>query len=935
MQYRFLRDLILLIALIATLGVPAFAADPLAVRYYEDAVKRFNTGDFKGAEIQLKNSLTQDPSQLSARILMGKVQLELGNAVQAEEELAMAEKLGADPILTVLSLAQARNRSGKFQVNLDTLVPTQFPIDQQADLWVELGIARLKNNDQAGAQIAFEAALKIEPLHGGGKLGLARIPLQRGNYAEAERLADLAISNTPDNADAWFAMASAIHAQGRYLDAANAYAQARDRNTNFAAAGLGEASALLDAGETAKASALLKDLRVTFPEMPDVPYLHSLALQQLGLKEEAKLARRAAGELLDPVEPSDLIDNPALLVLVGRLGLENGQLERAYQAMSLYLEARPADIEGRKLQGKIALSMGKPGEARRALVPIVTAGQADAEVLGLLGDASAQQNDHLAAESYYRDAIANYEGGPAIIGRLAASQYRQGQRESALNNLERLSDISPPGTTAGISLYTAMLHFAERRLDKAREITEKVIAEQPESIIALNLQAALSIAEGDNATAHRQLTSLLAKAPEFRPARYNLAKLHVIQGQHQKANSVLARLLADNPNDVRALQELGRLALAQNDRRAAIQHYEKISRIDNKALLPLTELIGIYLQEERLADATQVALNLNRALPDNFDVHIVLAQVQIARDEEQEAQATLKKAGVLAGYDPRRLFRAAQLQKTVSAYEDAVIILEKLLRERPDSLVARGELADTYFRQEKHGAAQAELDKILATSPDSLYGLALRGDIYLAQEQPEKAIQSFSHALQLSNRPELVVSLSRAHAIAGHTDRAINGLQAWHDAHPEEVITLRALAEARHQLGETNAARLLYEKLAMLTPEDPFVHNNIANLMADIDSELAFKAARRAHELAPTNPAILDTMGWALVQVGDLDAGLAMLRDAVARDGRSATIRYHLGVALQEFGSLRESKRELTEALRLTDNAAWADDAKQRLQRLQ
>ncbi len=934
MQYRFLRELILPIALITTLVMPAFAADPLAVRYYEDAVKRFNASDFKGAEIQLKNSLTQDPSQLSARILMGKVQLQLGNNAQAEEELAMAEKLGADTVLTALPLAQARNRSGEYKVNLDTLVPTQFPIDQQADLWVELGIARLKNKDQAGAQIAFEAALRIEPLHGGGKLGLARIPLQKGDYTTAERLAEAAINNDPNNSDAWFVKASAIHAQGRYLDAVQAYAQARNLNPNFAAAGLGEASALMDAEEIGKASALLKDLRTTFPGMPDAPYLHSLALQRLGLGEEAKLARRAAADLLDPIEPRDLAHSPALLMLAGRLSLENGQLERAYQALSLYLEARPADVDGRKLLGRIALSMRKPGEARRALVPIINAGQADAEVLGLLGDASAQQNDHLAAESYYRDAIANYKGGPAIIGRLGASQYRQGQRELALRNLEKLVDSTPPGTTTGVSLYTAMLHFAERRLGKAREITERVLKEQPDSLIALNLQAALSIAEGDNATAHRQLASLVKRAPEFRPARYNLAKLYAIENQHQKANRVLARLLADNPDDIRALQELGRLALAQNDKRTAVQHYEKIRKIDGKALLPLTELIRIYLQEGQLSDAMQVALTLNRTLPDNFDVHLALAQVQIARNETQDAQATLNRTAILAGYDPRRLFRTIQLQKSAGAYDDAVTTLEKLLREKPDSLVARGALADTYFRQEKFGAAQEEISKVLAIEPDSVYGLALRGDIYLAQEQPEKAIENFRRARNISDRPELVVSLFRARALADQSDDAIQDLQAWHNANPDERITLRALAEARHQRGEVDQALKLYQQLAELTPEDPFVHNNIANLMADIDSELAFKAARRAHELAPTNPAILDTMGWALVQVGDLDAGLAMLRDAVARNGRSATIRYHLGVALQEFGSLKESKRELAEALRLSENATWAEDAKQRLQRL-
>jgi hypothetical protein len=69
--------------------------------------------------------------------------------------------------------------------------------------------------------------------------------------------------------------------------------------------------------------------------------------------------------------------------------------------------------------------------------------------------------------------------------------------------------------------------------------------------------------------------------------------------------------------------------------------------------------------------------------------------------------------------------------------------------------------------------------------------------------------------------------------------------------------------------------------------------------------------------------------------VGELNEGLSLLREAVARNGQSATIRYHLGVALEEFGSLSESKRELTRALRLAGGAPWANDAKRRLQRLQ
>jgi Flp pilus assembly protein TadD len=152
--------------------------------------------------------------------------------------------------------------------------------------------------------------------------------------------------------------------------------------------------------------------------------------------------------------------------------------------------------------------------------------------------------------------------------------------------------------------------------------------------------------------------------------------------------------------------------------------------------------------------------------------------------------------------------------------------------------------------------------------------------------------------------------------------------------HPDNVSMIRAAAERLHQLGRTEKARSYYEQLVRLRPDDHYAFNNLANLLDQIDNESAFKAARRAYELAPNDPSILDTYGWALVQIGDLDKGLALLREAVARNGRSAVTRYHLGVALEEYGSSREAKRQIKEALSLNASARWSDDAMRRLERL-
>ena len=204
------------LVLVLTLGLAATAGavDALATRYYEDAVARFSAGDLRGAEIQLKNTLTRDPGQLAARILMGRVQLGLERPREAEESLIEAEKLGADPLLTALPLARARNALSKYADNIQKIVPTRAPPALQPDLWVELGLARLYSQDPDGAEIAFQEALKIDPSHLAARVGLARIPLADQRFDAATRAADAVIAANPDAADAWYVKGAAAHGQG-------------------------------------------------------------------------------------------------------------------------------------------------------------------------------------------------------------------------------------------------------------------------------------------------------------------------------------------------------------------------------------------------------------------------------------------------------------------------------------------------------------------------------------------------------------------------------------------------------------------------------------------------------------------------------------------------------------------------------------------------
>lgn len=93
------------------------------------------------------------------------------------------------------------------------------------------------------------------------------------------------------------------------------------------------------------------------------------------------------------------------------------------------------------------------------------------------------------------------------------------------------------------------------------------------------------------------------------------------------------------------------------------------------------------------------------------------------------------------------------------------------------------------------------------------------------------------------------------------------------------------------------------------------MHNNLANLLLQVDDERALAAGMRAHEFAPENAAVLDTLGWMLIELGELERGNAQLCEAVARNRRSPTLLYHLAAALDECGNRDEARMLLQQAV--------------------
>lgn len=93
-------------------------------------------------------------------------------------------------------------------------------------------------------------------------------------------------------------------------------------------------------------------------------------------------------------------------------------------------------------------------------------------------------------------------------------------------------------------------------------------------------------------------------------------------------------------------------------------------------------------------------------------------------------------------------------------------------------------------------------------------------------------------------------------------------------------------------------ARALYTALVRTDPGDARAHNNLAHVLLQLGDAKALLHAEKAHALAPGQPQVNDTLGWVLVQQGQLEKGLRYLREAALRAPDNTEIQAHLNATL-------------------------------------
>jgi len=206
----------------------------------------------------------------------------------------------------------------------------------------------------------------------------------------------------------------------------------------------------------------------------------------------------------------------------------------------------------------------------------------------------------------------------------------------------------------------------------------------------------------------------------------------------------------------------------------------------------------------------------------------------------------------------------------------------------------------------------AQLQRQSVSSPT---GWLVEGDVHMLGKRFDAAAKAYERAYALTRSGSTAIKLHAAMVQDGRVEEGEARLRGWLKQEPGDVSTRLYLAEAYLKSANYRKAIEEYEYLLVKQGENIVILNNLAWCYQQIKDKRAVETAERALKLKPDNPAVIDTLGWILVESGDVGRGVQLLKQATGMAPKSPEIRFHLAQGLLRAGEKNAARAELERLL--------------------
>lgn len=481
----------------------------------------------------------------------------------------------------------------------------------------------------------------------------------------------------------------------------------------------------------------------------------------------------------------------------------------------------------------------------------------------LLGEFASQRGELRLSAEAYADLAAKTRDAKVARRAVELARYAR-QPALALRNAQLWRELEPESVSAMQTLVSLLL--ANGRIKEARPHLEAWLRLGPSEEVFPQLHALLA-RQKDKQSALDLVADLAASYPALAEARFAIAQIAVQAGQLPRALGALDETLRLRPQWQAAVL-LKAQVLLQKEGEPAAQAFLAGYLDANPGAREVRVAYAKQLARSGDFQASRVEFErLARDAPEDPEAHFTLGLIAMQTNDLASARAALLKALELGHADADTVrYYLGQVDEAEKNYEPALAWYRQ---------VAEGRHA---FEAQLRVAAMLNRLGRVREARDWLDGLPVEDEARRIQ-----VVQTEAMILRdAKDYPAVFEVLSRA-------------LEKLPDA--QELLYDRAMMAEK--LDRLDVLEQDLRRLIKINPDHAHAYNALGYTLADRTNRLpeAVELLKQALRLAPDDPFILDSMGWALFKLKRYTEAVEHLRRAF--DGKpDPEIAAHLGEAL-------------------------------------
>ena len=501
----------------------------------------------------------------------------------------------------------------------------------------------------------------------------------------------------------------------------------------------------------------------------------------------------------------------------------------------------------------------------------------------LVGDVAMQRGDAaLAARAYFE--AAREARDPVLARRATEIALFARQRTLALEAAKLWQQLDPKAERARQMVASLAISGAgsDLKAELQRVLIEAAANDKSLGDAFLQLNQALA-AQTDKAAAFRLVQDLARPYPNVAEAWFAIALAGYNTKLTDPAITAAATTAADRALELKPGWDRAALIkadiLAKGSPDAAIAFLKQFLATSPDERAVAGALAQVYVEQKRFSEARAIFQQLWDEEPEDREFEFAVAAISLQMKDYATAQRLLEELDKV-GYGDKGVvpFYLGQLAEETKRYDEAIARYRE---------VTEGDRA--WLATLRIGAMIAKKGDIAAARS------------YLNGLKPESA----------ERRVELAQAEAQILRDAGDYKTAYAVLTAALERQADSVDLLYDVAMVAEKLDRIDEVESRLKRLIELKPDNAQALNALGYTLVDRTPRTAegLKLIEKALQIAPDDPFILDSMGWANYRLGKLDDSEKFLRRAFG-DQADPEIAAHLGEVLWAKGE-RERATEL------------------------